>query len=345
MCACENQWGINIFKLLKRPLDILSFITGFSPSTRPFFVLFEVTYRCNLRCGFCNIWKCGLYPKEAPTEKFKIRLRESWDLGCRLISFTGGEPLLRVDIAELLEYSLDLGFYVQLVTNGLLLDRHLDCLKDLDFLAVSFTFDEHVYNCSRGVEAFRKVRDNIVKATDAGLRPNIFCVLTNETVDHADETVNFAKELGLEVHFNSVDISPKEEYDDVDWISMKADDERVLKTLRELRRAYSGVKFNEFLMRMNVHGGFNEHLGCKAARTLVSLKPDASVSLPCPIFTVANSGESSLTEFWRSKIAGLVRSRCGYFKFCRLCQYSCMCAPSLIGHPFYILKWLNTMVF
>ena len=308
-------------------------------------MLFEVTYRCDLHCGFCNIWKCGLYPNEASTEEFKTRLRESWELGCRLISITGGEPLLRSDISELVEYSLDLGFYVQLVTNGTLLDRHLDSLKGLDFLAVSFTFDENAYNGSRGVKAFRKVRDNIVKAADAGLKPNIFCVLTDEILEHADKTVNFAKELGIEVHFNSVDISPKEGYDDIDWNAMRTEDERVLKTLRELRKLYSGVRFNESLLRMKAHGGFNERLGCKAAQTVVSLKPDASVSLPCPIYTIANSGNSSLKDFWRSKTAASIRSKCGHFEFCKWCQLSCMYAPSLIGRPLHIFKWLNNMVY
>jgi MoaA/NifB/PqqE/SkfB family radical SAM enzyme len=329
---------------LKRPLDVLSFITGVSPSIRPFFVLFEVTYRCDFRCGFCNIWKCGLYPNEASTEEFKTRLWESWELGCRLVSITGGEPLLRSDIVELVEYSLDLGFYVQLVTNGTLLDRHLDSLKGLDFLAVSFTFDENAYNGSRGVRAFRKVRDNIVKAADAGLKPSIFCVLTDETLDHAGETVNFAKELGIEVHFNSVDISPKEGYDDIDWNAVRAEDEKVLKTMRELK-SYSGVKFNETLLRMNANGGFNEHVGCKAAQTVVSLKPDASVSLPCLIYTVASSGGSSLKAFWKSNAVASIRSKCGHFEFCKWCQLGCMYAPSLIGRPLHIFKWLNNMAY
>ncbi len=307
--------------------------------------MFEVTFRCDLRCEFCNIWKCGLYPNEASTEKFKTRLRESWELGCRLISISGGEPLLRSDISKLVEYSLELGFYVQLVTNGTILDKYLDNLKGLDFLAVSFTYDENAYNGSRGAKAFRKVRDNIVKATDAGLKPRIFCVLTDETLDHAEETVNFAKDLGIEVHFNSVDITPREGYDDIDYSAVRAESERVLKTLRELRKSYSGVRFNEPLLKMNAHGGFNEHVGCKTAQTVVSLKPDASVSLPCFIYTVTSSGDSSLKEFWRSKTAASVRSKCGHFKFCKWCKLNCMYAPSLFGHPFYVFKWLKNMVF
>ena len=46
-----------------------------------------------------------MFPNEASTLEFKKKLLECWDLGCLVVSYTGGEPLLREDIEELLEFS------------------------------------------------------------------------------------------------------------------------------------------------------------------------------------------------------------------------------------------------
>jgi len=74
-------------------------------------------------------------------------------LGCLVISYTGGEPLLREDIEELLEFSnKKIGFYTGLVTNGLLLDKKINEIsKYTDFLAVSFDVNDKKHLTRLGV--------------------------------------------------------------------------------------------------------------------------------------------------------------------------------------------------
>ena len=96
---------------------------------RPVMAYYYVTYKCNARCVFCNIpdGPMDVLPvsKYTPTdqviEHFDILKR----LGVRLIDFTGGEPLLRKDIAVLLRAAKERGFRTQMTTNCTLYPRRL----------------------------------------------------------------------------------------------------------------------------------------------------------------------------------------------------------------------------
>ena len=321
------------------PLDLVSFATGLSSQTRPFFVHFECTYRCNMRCGFCNIWRSNPYPFEAPTVTFIDRLTECWDIGCRLVSFTGGEPLLRNDIGELVKHSKNLGFYTGLVTNGFFLHKHLANLRGLDYLAVSFSYNEAAFNTSKGAKTFRQVKSNILNAQTAGLNPHLFCTIDYLTYPHLEETVEFSEKHGLEMHVNPVSEIPREKVNEVEWNEIGASNLMV-----NIKKLYPKVKFSSFFLSRKNGYTINDYVGrCQAARTTVALKPDGTISLPCLLQTVANSGATPLREFWKSDEAKRIRESCGRYRFCEKCNVICMYEASLIGHPMQIFRWLSDM--
>jgi len=249
---------------------------------------------------------------------------------------------MRSDIGELVKHSLDLGFYTGLVTNGLLIDSNLENLQGLDMLAISFTFDEDNYNSSRGVNAFSKVERNILLAKDEGLKPVIFCTLDQESLKHLCKTVAFAKANELILYLNLVSELPRESVDEANWSKVKVKGVEVLHRIRETKKSYSGVRFNDYYLSRSK--GIEDYLRCQAARTVVALKPDASVSLPCMIHSVVNSGGRPLKEFWESEVARDSRRLCGRYSFCDGCDVSCMYVASLVGHPFQIAKWLKETI-
>jgi len=103
----------------------------------PFYASLKVTDRCEFQCPFCNVWK---FPApDEPTDKLKKILA---NLGCSSIlvtSFEGGEPLLRDDIAELLEFASRQPYYVLFTTSQRnLLDYPLgELIRYIDFFHVS----------------------------------------------------------------------------------------------------------------------------------------------------------------------------------------------------------------
>jgi len=85
----------------------------------PMWLTLELTYRCPLHCPWCsNPLDFDKFKNELSTEEWKKVLREGRAMGSLQLGFTGGEPMLRDDIEELVAYSDELGFYSNLITSG-----------------------------------------------------------------------------------------------------------------------------------------------------------------------------------------------------------------------------------
>ncbi len=337
---------VNKIKLLGNSIN-----SSFSKNPdHPLFVNFECTYRCNMRCVFCNVWRKNLFPKEATTQEFKKRLLECWKLGCLLASFTGGEPLLRKDIGELLEFSSKrLGLLTAMVTNGILLDEKIDDISNfVDVLYVSFDVNKKtLFNRIRGVNAFDRVKKNVELAKSVGVKISLFPVITADTFKFLDETIDFARSLDIPVHFTAVQNVPREFMEASDSRKMKIrDSDAVIKKLVEEKKKYGKIHFDFNHFKFLRLGGWSKFVGCSAASTTVSLKPDASVSLPCPYFTLATIKKSqNLKEHWNSKKARAVRKECGGWEFCKNCSIRCMYEASIVKRPSLAVKWVKNEIF
>ena len=312
----------------------------------PLFVHFECTYRCNMKCSFCNVWRKNIFPNEASTLKFQKKILECWDLGCLVISYTGGEPLLREDIEELLEFSnKKIGFYTGLVTNGLLLDKKINEIsKYTDFLAVSFDVnDKKTFNKTRGVDAFEKVKKNIELVRGMGIEINLFSVITKETFKFINDTIDFAKSLNIPIHFSPVDNVPREFMEISDAERLKINEvSEVLKKLTEEKKIYKKIHFENDYFKFHSLGGFNRFIRCSSASTTISLKPDASIALPCPFFTLMTIKKNeNLRNRLNSAKARNIIKKCGKWNFCKSCSINCMYVVSLLNHPYFMMRWIK----
>ena len=104
----------------------------------PYAAVFYTTHMCNLECTYCTQKEPDVFSQELPTDQ-TIRLLRIIRRETDSILFTGGEPLLRADIQELVEAAKrDIGFRsVLLVTNGTLLHKRQRLFEALDGLIVS----------------------------------------------------------------------------------------------------------------------------------------------------------------------------------------------------------------
>src|SRR5262245_804773 len=83
-----------------RPYHIPAFIAKYAwlvARRRPVLVHFEVTLRCNAKCGFCDYWKTPATAKASELRSFADAARHFDPV---MITFTGGEPLLRRDLED-----------------------------------------------------------------------------------------------------------------------------------------------------------------------------------------------------------------------------------------------------
>ena len=113
-----------------------------SASTNPLALIAELTHRCPLHCVYCsNPLELQSRANELDTPTWSRVFREAAELGVLQADFTGGEPLARTDILELVRAARAAGLYVNLITSGLPLDEaKLDALlaAGLDHLQLSF---------------------------------------------------------------------------------------------------------------------------------------------------------------------------------------------------------------
>jgi pyrroloquinoline quinone biosynthesis protein E len=121
---------------VKRHKSIMS--TNFTPLA----LVAELTHRCPLHCVYCsNPLELAKRDAELPTQTWARVFREAAALGVLQVDFTGGEPLARTDIVELVRAARLAGLYVSLISSGLPLDeRKLAALVDagLDHFQLSF---------------------------------------------------------------------------------------------------------------------------------------------------------------------------------------------------------------
>jgi MoaA/NifB/PqqE/SkfB family radical SAM enzyme len=299
-----------------------------------------------MRCSFCNVWRRNIFENEATTPELTKKLVECWDLGCSVTSFTGGEPLLRGDIGKLLEFSSkNVGLYTGLVTNGILLDKKVgEISKYTDFLAVSFDVNnKQAFNRTRGVNAFEKVKKNIELAKKMGVEINLFSVITKETFEFIDDTIEFAKSLEIPVHFSPVDNVPRESVETSQAEKLKINENsKILKKLSEEKKKYRKIHFESDYFRFQSLGGFNRFIGCSSASTTISLKPDASIALPCPFFTLISiKKDENIENRLNSEKARSIIKACGKWCFCKRCSINCMYAASLINYPYFLMRWIK----
>jgi len=167
---------------------------------RPFGLLAELTYRCPLHCPYCsNPVQLSHTGKELSTEEWKRVIREASDLGVLHILFSGGEPLLRKDIVELVATARDAGMYTNLITSALgLTHTRAEQLHDagLDSIQISFQAHEAVLaDAIAGTKAHNKKVAAARMVREVGFPLTINVVLHRATIDSIEDIIALAEQL------------------------------------------------------------------------------------------------------------------------------------------------------
>jgi len=172
----------------------------------PLSVYVVLTNRCNNNCIYCRVHDL---PQEDvwATNALKRTLTEMYKSGTRRVHFTGGEPMMRLDIGELISFAKRLGLFVGMATNGFQVSKRINELKDLDIAFVSFDGPLNTHSRLRG-EAYAQDAESAIKAFRlAGVRAWTTTVLTRWNVDCIEEIVDFARRNNVVANFTRLEFT------------------------------------------------------------------------------------------------------------------------------------------
>jgi mycofactocin radical SAM maturase len=313
----------------------------------PICLTWELTYACNLDCVHCLSSSGRRDPRELTTAEAKSVLDQLRDLQVFYINIGGGEPTIRRDFFELLEYSISQGIGVKFSTNGAFIDaeraRQLAAMDYLDIQISLDGIDAPTNNAVRGEGSYAKAiraMDNLAAANFGPFKISV--VVTRHNVDQLDRFKALADSYGAQLRVTR--LRPSGRGAD-SWHDLHPTNAQQRQIYNWLMAHGDNVLTGDSFFHLNALGdplpGLNM---CGAGRVVCLIDPIGDV-YACPFVihdqfkagSVRDAGgfakvwrESALfLELREPQSAGACAS-CGHFD---ACQGGCMAAKFFTGLP------------
>ncbi len=313
----------------------------YNPDSIKYPVLSEIaiTYRCQNRCDFCYASSPyrGSDCKEMTVNQIKLIIDKIHDEAkVPTISFTGGEPTMRNDLPELIEYAVKKGMRTNLITNGVkssdkeLVKRFSDA--GLHSAQVSLeSHDELIHNRITGnIEAYKKTVEAIHNLKDAGIHTHTNTTICRWNRDHLIPLVKFVKEEFNAAYLSmnmiiATGIAKDNENINIGYSSISSIIEPVLKYSEE-----NGIKLVWYSPTPYcMFNPVDHNLGsksCACVSGLLSINPAGEV-LPCSSYSrgIGSLLNKSFTSVWNSDEALYFREKRYIPPVCKKCSMEILC--------------------
>jgi radical SAM protein with 4Fe4S-binding SPASM domain len=324
-----------------------------TPVSAPYRMDLALTYRCNINCSHC--YNQRRESSELNTDDWKKIIKTLWDNGIPHVDFTGGEPTLREDLIELIEYAEDLGIITGLLTNGVRLadEKFVARLKAAGLDYVQITLESHreeIHNRMVESDTFAKTVQGIKNVVAHSIY-----VITNSTITttnraHMEGLVLFLKNLGVRSFaVNSIIKAGKSRHQN-DGLSEK-ELRPIINRLRQLAEQEE-MKFTWYtptqycrLNPVELDLGVKQ---CTAGKYNLAIEPDGTV-IPCQSFfrPLGNILHDPFAKIYNHDFLIALRRRDWAMDKCRECEWlaTCgcgcplqisedsFCCPDLLSNP------------
>jgi len=340
---------------------------------KPLNAQIELTLRCNSKCLYCSIWtpeyqKVVSAYEEMTTEQVKKIIDELVKLEVTVLTFTGGEPTLRSDLGELIDYADSKGLMTSLVSNGYLIEDLVKAgkLNNLELPMISIDFpDAELHNKYRGMNCFDQAMRAIRALTKIGKKCVISSVITKEGIPYMEEMCKIATKYHCMIELlpceNIVRIVEDQSLEVQDIENRYIPDIDIWeKEIRRLKKKYPYLLTTDkgsIRMISNKTHGFGHYaklkkwympptdisiyplFECYVATVYVFINYKGEVVYPCklhPILSV-DATKYPLEKIYHSpEVAKIQKMKDGY-DFCKGCRLGCAINSSITmyGRPIY----------
>lgn len=279
-----------------------------SSEFRPYTLIAELTYRCPLRCPYCsNPVDWARRRNELDTATWLRVLREAEDLGVVQLNLTGGEPLVRDDLEQLIEAARQLDLYTNLITSGIPLTRaRLEAFRASGLDNVQISIQDVTAAASDRIAGYASFEQKLEVGRwvkELGMPLTLNTVLHRENLDRVPEVIALAERM----HVDRLELA------NTQYLGWALVNRRALLPTREQldrARATAAKARQRLLGRMEILFVTPDYFGeypktCMDGwgRRFIVISPEGLV-LPChaahtlPELTFENVRDRALAEIW-----------------------------------------------
>lgn len=324
----------------------------------PFQVVWDVTNACNLKCRHCYA-DAGRARKDELSDEEALKLVDRLsEIGVTIIAFSGGEPLVRRNILDLIERASDNGMYTSIATNGTLISKEKAMeLKKAGLRYAQISLDgatAETHDSFRGIPgAFDKTIQGIRNSVDEGFFVSVATTTTKMNLSEVPAIIDLSNDLGVKwfMAFNfvptgrgrdvlEIDLSPEEREHLLNIMFEKMDEVEcdILSTAPQFARValqncggggtivvpthFSNTRVDKDLYNLTEFIG-----GCGAGRFYMAIRANGDIE-PCVFFplTVGNVRNDDLMDLWRNnEVFEALRNKDILQENCGSCEYRYHC--------------------
>jgi radical SAM protein with 4Fe4S-binding SPASM domain len=303
----------------------------------PLVVSWNLTRKCNLKCPHCYINATTQELKnELTTEESKNLIDQICEVSRPLLILSGGEPLLRPDVYELVRYGASKGLKMGLGSNGSLIDAiAAKRLKDAGIETVSISLDSHIpeqHDEFRGVGGSWEKSVGAIKALqENGVLVQVNTTLTQQNCDQIDDIMSLAENLGVE-NFHLFFLVPTGRGVKMTDISPAKYENMIKTTFAKVAKHKLNVRPScaPQFMRIAKDMGLDMSRwirGCLAGLYYCRVYPNGDIT-PCPYLPIklGNIREKSFKEIWfNSDMFKTLRDFDALKGRCGICEHRAIC--------------------
>ncbi len=285
-------------------------------------VVWNSTVRCNLGCKHCYAAAEDEEGEgELSTSDAKKMIMDLADYGVPVLIFSGGEPLIRDDLFELIQFTKDQGIRAVISTNGTLLDReNVDraVKAGADYIGVSVDGVPEVNDEFRGEKgAFDRAVKGIRNSLEGGLKTGLRYTITEYNMGDMEKVINMLREVGVDRYcFYHLDYSGRGE--DIKEHDLSRNETR--QAVRKLFTLTESFHQEGFPIEVLTVGNYvdapflylyvKENYGEERAQAVYQLlKKNGGDGTGERISAIDAEGEVHPNQFWRSYSFGNIKER------------------------------------
>ena len=303
----------------------------------PLVLSWNVTLKCNLKCSHCYInAKEKSLPDELSTDAAKMLIHQITEVSRPLLILSGGEPLLREDIYEIIRYGVDRGLRMGMGSNGMLIDDEVTRrLEDAGMGTVAISLDSSIperHDEFRGVKGCWEHAINAIKSLkNSRIQVQVNCTVTPQNYDEVDDIMSRAEDLGVE-NFHLFFLVPTGRGTDIKDITPRMYEDMITSTLAKTTKYKLNIKPSCAPQFMRVAKQQEIDMsrwvrGCMAGLYYCRIYPSGEVT-PCPYMplNLGNVRERSFKDIWfNSEVFKALRDFDRLKGKCGVCEYRDVC--------------------